>query len=193
MRRSTIVSFSTVVFALAALGGHTQASDSVLRPWSCLTSSLAGSLSSAQPAPGCVAVASAELARAASVTAINPPSAPARLTANLVSDSTVLLSWTAPAAGGAPASYVLQAGTASGVTSLANAITGSALPTLTITGVPNGTYYFRVLAENASGAGAASNEAIVHVGAAACAPGAPTGLTSTVSGFTVTLSWQAPS
>ena len=62
MKRLTIASFSTVVLAMAALGGHTTyASDSVLRPWSCLTSSLAGSLSSAQPAPGCVAVASAEL------------------------------------------------------------------------------------------------------------------------------------
>src|SRR6185295_19685804 len=154
MKRLTVLSFSTVVLAMAALGGPTtHAADSVLRPWSCLTSSLAGSLASAQPAPGCVAVASQNLT-STGVTAINPPAAPGRLSASLVSDSTVQLSWSAPAAGGAPTSYVLQAGTASGVTNLANANTGSALPTLTVTGVPNGTYYFRVLAQNASGASA---------------------------------------
>ena len=192
--RSTVVSFPIVVLAVAALGYTTHAADSVVRPWNCLSISLAGSLSSVQPAPGCVAVASADLARlGSSVTAIKPPAAPVRLTASLVGDSTVLLSWTAASAGGAPTSYMLQAGTASGTTNLANANTGSALPTLTITGVPNGTYYFRVLAQNASGTSAASNDVRVGIGAPACAPGTPTGLAASVNGFDVTLNWQAPS
>jgi predicted phage tail protein len=55
---------------------------------------------------------------------------------------------------------------------------------------PNGIYYVRVRARNASGTGPASNEVIVRVGIACTAPpNAPGTLTVSVSGFTVALAW----
>ena len=64
----------------------------------------------------------------------------------------------------AASSFVLQAGSASGLSNLANFNTGSAATTYTATSVPNGTYYVRVLGANSSGTSAASNEVTVSVG-----------------------------
>ncbi|MEW6319826.1 MAG: fibronectin type III domain-containing protein [Acidobacteriota bacterium] len=116
------------------------------------------------------------------------PGAPTGLTVS-VSGSTVTLTWMAPASGNAT-SYVLEAGTGTGLSDVANFNTGSAATTFTTTGVPNGTYFVRVRGRNADGTGAASNEITVVVGACA-APSAPTGFTATASGATVTLSWAA--
>src|SRR5581483_9905249 len=57
------------------------------------------------------------------------------------------------------------------------------------------TYYIRVRAANASGTSAASNEVVVTVGSGSTcssAPGAPSGLTGTTSGSSLTLNWSAP-
>ena len=62
----------------------------------------------------------------------------------------------------------------------------------TVTGLTNGrTYYFQVLARNAAGDGAPSDE--VDATPVASQPGAPTNLTPTAGDEQVTLSWTAPS
>ena len=120
------------------------------------------------------------------------PTAPTGLAAT-VSGSTVVLTWTAPTSGGVPTSYILQAGSVSGLSNLANGNIGPGL-SFTAPNVPPGMYFVRVLAQNASGTSPPSNEAVVTVaGGCVGVPGAPTGLTATANGATVTLTWQAPS
>ncbi|MBZ5555730.1 MAG: hypothetical protein LAO77_00500 [Acidobacteriia bacterium] len=86
-----------------------------------------------------------------------PPSAP--ILGAIVNGSTVTLSWTAPSGA---TSFVLEAGSATGLTNLANADVGGA-PSYAATGVGAGTYYVRVRAKNACGTGSPSNETIVNV------------------------------
>lgn len=90
-----------------------------------------------------------------------PPSAPLSLT-HAVSASTLTLSWTAPAVGTAT-SYVVEAGTATGLSNIAVFDLGSASPTFSAPGVPPGTYYIRLRARNALGVGPVSNERTVVV------------------------------
>jgi hypothetical protein len=110
------------------------------------------------------------------------------------------LTWIAPSSGGfpiggcAPTAYVLQAGSASGLSNLANSNTGNTATSYVASGVGEGTYYVRVLATNAYGQSAPSNESILTVGTSACtsAPNAPGGLVTSATGSTVTLTWTAP-
>ena len=107
----------------------------------------------------------------------------------------VFLTWNASASGGAPTSYILQAGSSSGLSNLASSNTGSTATSLTATDVPPGTYFVRVLAQNASGTSAPSNEIVISIaGGTGCSipPAVPTGLATSVSGSTVTISWQKP-
>ena len=60
--------------------------------------------------------------------------------------------------------------------------------TTALPGIPPGTYYLRVLAQNAGGSSASSNEVAITV-AAPSAPGAPTLNAPSVTGSTVGLSW----
>lgn len=130
--------------------------------------------------------------RSATATPIGAPTAPTSLVA-AVSGLTVILTWAAPAGVDPPTSYVLEAGSASGLSDLANSDTGSSARTLTATDVPPGTYFVRVRARNANGTSAPSNEIVATVGSGCLsAPGAPTGLTTSVNGTTVVLTWTAP-
>lgn len=119
------------------------------------------------------------------------PGAPSNL-AVLSSGSTVSLTWTAPATGGLPTTYLVEAGSASGLANLANVSTGSTVTSFSASGVGIGVYYLRVRAGNASGTGPPSNEVQLAVGTCVAAPGAPGSLLATASGSTVTLSWTAP-
>ena len=117
-----------------------------------------------------------------------PPGVPGTLAA-AVSGSTATFTWAPPASGGAPSSYTLIAGLTPGFTTpIATLPVPAPSTTLTVPGVPNGTYYVRLVAQNAGGISGAGNEVVVTVGAVA-PPGAPTLNPPQVVGNTVSLSW----
>jgi hypothetical protein len=89
-----------------------------------------------------------------------PPGAPTGLGA-LVAGGNVTLNWTA-AGGCAATSFIVEAGSASGLADLAVLNTGSTLPTFLAT-APSGTYFVRVRATNAFGTSAPSNEVVIVV------------------------------
>ncbi|MGD9903856.1 MAG: matrixin family metalloprotease [Vicinamibacterales bacterium] len=90
-----------------------------------------------------------------------PPQAPTGFNFAL-SGSFVSMAWAAPAAGPAPSSYLLVVGSQTGGSDVLVFDTGS---TATTTGAPAppGTYYVRVVAQNACGLSGASNEIVVVV------------------------------
>ncbi|MBI3400003.1 MAG: fibronectin type III domain-containing protein [Acidobacteria bacterium] len=109
--------------------------------------------------------------------------------------SNVQLAWTAPTSGDPVVGYVIEAGSASGLADLAVVATGNTLTSFGAPDVARGTYFIRVRAQNGAGISPPSNEAILVTGTptgCTSAPGAPSGLTSSVSGGTVTLTWSAP-
>ena len=120
--------------------------------------------------------------------AVPAPGAPLNFAA-AVSGSSVTFSWTPPASGGAVAGYTLLAGLTPAFTSpIASLPVPAGATSLSVPGVPAGTYYARLIAQNTGGSSPASNEAALTV-AGLMAPGAPTMNPATVSGGTVTLSW----
>ena len=125
--------------------------------------------------------------------AAGAPGAPINLV-TLSTGNTVTLTWGAPSSGDPVTTYLIEAGSSSGLANLANVTTNSTTTSFNASGVGNGTYFIRVRAQNASGASAASNESMLVVGSAACtsAPSAPAGFAIAVSGGTLTLTWSAP-
>ncbi len=119
---------------------------------------------------------------------VAPPEAPTSL-AGSVAGSTVSLLWTPPASGTPPTSYFVEAALTAGGPVIASLPVG--LTSVSIPGVPNGTYFVRVRSVNAEGVSPASNEVIVTVGTAGCnsAPAFPTALTGAVNGGLVSLAW----
>jgi 5-hydroxyisourate hydrolase-like protein (transthyretin family) len=91
-----------------------------------------------------------------------PPPAP-NFNSHTVSGSTVTLNWTAGPGGTPATSYIIEAGSAPGLSNLAVANTGSAATTINFAGVPPGTYYVRLRAANAQGASVVSNERTIVV------------------------------
>lgn len=120
----------------------------------------------------------------------SPPGTPTNL-AVTTTGSSVSLTWTAPALGGAVTTYVIEAGSAPGLTNLASVATGSTATGMSFTDVPSGFYYIRVRARNAAGTSNPSNEVVAAVNFNL--PGAPSSLSASVTGNTVVLSWTAPS
>ncbi len=106
----------------------------------------------------------------------------------LVSASTVTLQWT-PASGATD--YLLEAGSASGLSNLYNASVGRI--TMLSATAPAGTYYVRVRARTAAGIGPVSDEVSFSVGPGGCtlAPPAPTGLTASVVAGVASVRWNA--
>jgi hypothetical protein len=78
-----------------------------------------------------------------------------------VSGSTVTFTWLAPNFGPVTG-YILEAGSAPGLSNIAVATLGNVL-TQSFSGVPPGTYYVRIRAVNAQGASIVSNERTVIV------------------------------
>ena len=121
--------------------------------------------------------------------AVAVPGPPTNLVAS-VSGTTLSLTWGAPASGGAPLGYVIDAGTGPGSSNIAAGVAiGNVLGAAAA--VPVGQYYIRVRAVNALGAGLPSNEVVAQVGSSGV-PGAPANLDYTVLGGAVQLRWNAP-
>jgi hypothetical protein len=99
---------------------------------------------------------------------VAPPGAPTNLSA-AVSGSSVALTWAAPGAGCPATTYVIEAGSASGQSNLANFNTGTSATSYSASNVPNGTYFVRVRGSNGATVGTASNEVILTIGAAPAA------------------------
>ncbi len=119
-----------------------------------------------------------------------PPGPPSGLAVS-VAGTTATFTWNAPASGGAPTGYVLLAGMTPGFTSPIATLPLAVNPrTTAVGGVPPGTYYVRLVAQNGGGTSAASNEVQVVV-AGPTAPGAPVLNPAVVTGHTVNLSWSA--
>jgi hypothetical protein len=160
--------------------------------WGCLVGSGAGIFTAA--APTCSSSPMVPVARGR-YTSAALPNASANLSAS-VSGGTVVLSWVA-AAGPEPAtSYVIDAGSSPGASNIASIDTGNIATSLTVTNVPPGTFFVRIRAKYSSGMGAPSNEVSFTVGGSSgCTgvPGAPSGLSSNISGSTLTLNWGASS
>lgn len=131
------------------------------------------------------------------VTAVEPgpiPGPPGMFSAR-TAGTTVIFTWTAPTLGEPPTHYVLEAGSAPGLSNLASIGTGSVSSSFSVPAVPPGTYWVRVRAVNAAGVGAPSQDVSVVMGpAGGCVglPGPPVLLTPIVSGNSVTLAWNAP-
>ena len=89
------------------------------------------------------------------------PGAPSGLTIVTNSGGNVALAW--QASPGQPASYVVEAGTATGLANLVTIDLGSANPAMTAGGVGAGTYFVRVRGRNRCGLGPASNEVVLVV------------------------------
>ena len=99
-----------------------------------------------------------------------------------------VLTWTSPGSGpSTPAAYVLEAGTAAGMTDVASINVGGA--TSYSTPVPAGTYFVRVRGISSSGISDPSNEVIVK---GAEVPDAPSNLAASGEGSSVSLTWSAP-
>jgi predicted phage tail protein len=121
----------------------------------------------------------------------SPPGAPSNFAAS-VTGTTVSFTWSPPSSGGAVANYVLLAGLTPGFSVPFATVSLGSTPGSVVPGVPAGTFYVRVVAQNAGGTSAPSNEVVFTV-AGTAPPGAPTLHTPTVTGSTVNLSWTAGS
>jgi hypothetical protein len=90
------------------------------------------------------------------------PGPPTGVIAGISVDRVVTLTWHPPTAGGAPETYVIEAGDAPGLANIAVLDTGSASPSLVVN-APPGRYYVRVRARNGAGTSAPSEEVVLIV------------------------------
>jgi hypothetical protein len=86
--------------------------------------------------------------------------------------------------------YVIEAGSAPGLSNVANFATGNDATQFDTPPVPNGSYYVRLRARNGAGTGPPSAEIRVIVGPPP--PGPPTLSGSVGAGRSASLSWAAP-
>jgi len=122
-----------------------------------------------------------------------PPGAPTNVTAT-AGQASASVSWTAPASGGAPTSYVIQARVAGNPTGAPKTITGTPPATsTTMTGLTAGTAYtFTVTAANADGTGPASTASNAVTPTAATTPAAPTAVSARADSTSALVGWTPP-
>jgi hypothetical protein len=116
-----------------------------------------------------------------------PPSAPTNLTA-AVNGLFVTLTW--GASSNAPTQYILQAGFAPGETAITVPLSGATTTFSASAGA--GTYYVRVVAVNADGASAPSNEVTVVLTSGCAAPSPPINLRAIIRGTETFIFWRQP-
>ena len=120
-----------------------------------------------------------------------PPLAPQALLAT-VQHTAVALQWTENPFGPVITGYYILAGSAPGLADL-GAIPLPPTARSFAAVAPAGTYHVRVVAVNASGSGAPSNEAVLVAQPGTCTvPAVPTGLAAAASGSRLSLAWAAP-
>jgi Fibronectin type III domain len=115
--------------------------------------------------------------------------APRRLAREIIG-STVRLTWDPPSNATGITNYLIEAGTGPSRSDLGTVQTGAR--SFTSPALPNGTYFVRVRAMRAAGAGAASNETVFEIGTnAECrqAPGTPN-FAASAAGTLVQLMWS---
>ena len=137
-------------------------------------------------------VGAASNAATATVTAdTTAPTAPAGLGGTVVGAS-VNLTWTGSTDDVGVARYNVHRGTSAGFTpAIGNRIAQPTGTSYSDPGLASGTYYYKVLAEDAAGnLSAASNEHAATV-ADATPPSAPGGVTAITAGSTINVSWTA--
>jgi Fibronectin type III domain len=169
------------VASLASVSTTMRGAEASIVAWECFAGGSPGSC----PAPRVSAqgVTAGEIVTAA----------PTNLTQR-VGGSTVQLSWGVPA-GSQPTSYVIEAGSAPGLSNITTFNTGNAATGLTVNNVPPGAYFVRVRGRDAAGSGPASNEVTVTVvtgTAPSPAQCQPRNLTAIAVGSEVSLSWDEP-
>jgi hypothetical protein len=113
------------------------------------------------------------------------PTVPSNLTAS-VNGLFVTLSWGASANN--PTEYVLQAGAAPGQTFFEQVLNGSTTTFSASAGA--GTYYVRVIARNADGTSAPSNEVTVVLTSGCAAPSVPLNLRAIIRGTEAFVFWR---
>jgi len=131
---------------------------------------------------------------ATTAAALAAPGQVTGLTTGTAGTTSMPLTWTAPASGGAPSDYVVEyKATASG-TWLPFTDGVSVTPSATVTGLTADTSYdFRVSATNATGTGTASTTATASTTSAITVPGAVQSLaTGTPTSGIMPLTWSAP-
>lgn len=107
-----------------------------------------------------------------------------------VAGSRATLAWNAPSSGGAPSGYAVFVGTSPGSSNVMNGVPVGTGLSVSSNVVP-GTYFVRLVAYNAAGASAQSQEISFQV-AGAQVPGVPAGVSVSLSGTVATLSWVPP-
>jgi len=100
------------------------------------------------------------------------------------------LTWGGPAAGVEPTGYLVEVGTAAGLTNIGSALVSGRF--LTYDPVPDGFYFIRVRAVRGSDRSRPSAEMMLNIGNVPAPPRAPTALAFTLDGTTVNLTWTAP-
>ena len=119
-----------------------------------------------------------------------PPLAPQALLAT-VQGTSISLRWTENPIGPAIAGYYLQAGTAAGLADLGALPLPPTARTFAVNAAP-GTYFVRVVAVNAAGVGAVSNEVVLSPGLNVCTiPNPPTGLVAVGLTRALSVRWDA--
>ena len=119
-----------------------------------------------------------------------PPQPPLALLAT-VQGTAVTIQWTENPLGPVIASYQLQAGTATGLVDVGAFPLAATARSLSVNAPPS-TYFVRLVAVNAAGTSAPSNEAIITTGAGICTiPAVPTGLQATTAGGVISVRWNS--
>ena len=123
------------------------------------------------------------------------PSVPAGVTATGAADGSASVTWTASTDNVGVAGYRVYRSTTSGFAPGASTLV-TTVPTASFqdAGLAVGTYYYKIVAFDASGNSSASStqaSAVIPAAADTSAPSAPTGVTATPAGSTINVAWTA--